>query len=189
MAELTDKQRRFVEAYLSNGRNAAAAYRTVYSAKASAAAASVEGLRLLKHPLITPLLRAAEQKVVRQTQDVVDRYAITEERILREVARIAFSDGRMVMKWGADGVTLRESSELTDDEAAIVSEVSQTITQHGGNIRLKLHSKLDALEKLGRNRKLWEVAPAPPEDEDAKAKLLHDRLNAMDETVVGPADA
>ena len=40
---------------------------------------------------------------------------------------------------------------MTPEQRAVISEVSQTITEARGTIRVKLHSKLDALEKLGRH--------------------------------------
>src|SRR5689334_25383340 len=53
------------------------------------------------------------------------------------------------MSWGPEGVKLRPSAELTDDEAATVSEASQTVTEAGGTIRLKTADKLGALKLLG----------------------------------------
>ncbi len=37
---------------------------------------------------------------------------------------------------------------------------TSTTTEHGGTIRLKLHSKLDALEKLGRHLGMFKDAAA-----------------------------
>ena len=59
------------------------------------------------------------------------------------------------MKWGPDGVTLRDSSELTDDEAAMVAEVVQTTTDKGGSIRLKLHDKKGALDSIAKHLGLF----------------------------------
>jgi hypothetical protein len=41
--------------------------------------------------------------------------------------------------------------EEKDDEAAFVSEVSETTTEHGGSLKLKTNDKLKALELLGRH--------------------------------------
>ena len=56
-----------------------------------------------------------------------------------------------MFSWGPDGVTLRDSEELTDDEASVVSEVSQTTTENGGSIKAKLLDKIKALELLGKH--------------------------------------
>jgi phage terminase small subunit len=55
------------------------------------------------------------------------------------------------MSWGPKGVVLIDSSELTEDEAALVSEVSETTTAAGGSMKVKLHDKLGALEKIGKH--------------------------------------
>jgi phage terminase small subunit len=46
---------------------------------------------------------------------------------------------------------LLPSDDLTDDEAAIVSEVSETRSESGGNIKVKRFDKLKALELLGKH--------------------------------------
>jgi len=76
---------------------------------------------------------------------------VTQERIVRELARIAFGNKRAVMKWGPGGVALIDSDELTDDDAAMVAEVQETITQAGSSLKLKTHDKVKALELLGRH--------------------------------------
>lgn len=55
------------------------------------------------------------------------------------------------MSWGPDGVKLIDSSRLDDDAAAMVCEVSETVTKDGGSIRVKLNDKGGALEKLGKH--------------------------------------
>ena len=76
---------------------------------------------------------------------------VTQERIVKELARIAFGNKRAVMTWGPGGVSLRDSDELTDDEAAMVAEVQETITQAGGSLKMKTHDKVKALELLGKH--------------------------------------
>lgn len=71
------------------------------------------------------------------------------ERVVTELARLAFSDARQVMSWGSDGVTLKESSTLTDEEASSVSEVSEVMGKEGvRGVRVKMHSKPEALSAL-----------------------------------------
>ncbi len=76
---------------------------------------------------------------------------VTVERVVRELARIAFGDRRDLMEWGPDGVRLKDSGELTHDQAAAVAEVSETTNLHGGSIKIKTHDKVKALELLGRH--------------------------------------
>ena len=81
---------------------------------------------------------------------------------MHEVALIALADPRSVMTWGPRGVTLIDSAKLTRDQAAIVAEVAQT----KDGIRLKTHSKLDALEKLIRRMGL-----SAPEKVDVRVNV------------------
>ena len=74
---------------------------------------------------------------------------MTADRVVLELARVAFGDPRRVMSWGPGGVRLRPSAELADEEAAIVAEVGETTTKEGGSLRVKTVDKLGALRLLG----------------------------------------
>lgn len=141
---LNAKQQRFVEEYLLDLNAAAAARRAGYSERT----ADRIGYENLRKPEIQTAIQAAMQERSQET-------GITAARVLKELARIAFIDSRALFTWGPDGVTLKPSSELSEDAAAAVAEVSQTITTGGGSIKLKLHSKLPAIEMLGRHLAMW----------------------------------
>ena len=140
MRKLTPKQPRFVEEYLVDLNATQAAIRAGYSPKT----AGQIGERLLKKVEIQQAL--AERMKARE-----QRTEVTQDRVVKELAKIAFGDPRNVMTWGPTGVKLKASTELTDDEAAFVSEVSETTTEHGGSLKLKTNDKLKALELLGRH--------------------------------------
>jgi hypothetical protein len=76
---------------------------------------------------------------------------VTADRVVLELARVAFGDPRRVMSWGPGGVRLRPSAELADEEAAIVAEVGETTTKEGGSLRVKTVDKLGALRLLGQH--------------------------------------
>ena len=146
MAKLTAKQAKFVEEYLLDLNAAAAARRAGYTTKRSEA---------IGYDLLTKAdIQAAVQSAQRERSA---RTGVTADRVLKEIARIAFADLRAVMSWGPDGVALRNSSDLSDDEAAAVAEVSETWTDSGGGSRkVKLHDKVAALEKLARHIGLYD---------------------------------
>lgn len=97
----------------------------------------------------------------------LEKLDISEARVLREYARIAFADLRRAMEWfgelttqeehSADGGTLQvkhtisnhvrliSAAELDDDTAAAIAEVRYS---NAGGLSLKLHSKLAALDAL-----------------------------------------
>lgn len=140
MRKLTQKQQRFVEEYLVDLNATQAAIRAGYSAKTAAS----QGERLLRNVEIQAAIQAAMK--ARQ-----ERTEITQDRVLAELAKIAFGDQRAVMEWGPSGVKLRDSKDLTDDQAAIVAEVSESVTAAGGTLKLKTHDKVGALKLLGEH--------------------------------------
>lgn len=95
---------------------------------------------------------AAEDKVQARIQELRGKAAeaneVTIERIVAEVVKIAFANQRDLMRWGPNGVKLLDSEELTDEQAAAVSEVAETFSATGGSLKLKTHDKLGALRFL-----------------------------------------
>ncbi len=73
---------------------------------------------------------------------------ITTDRIVDELARIAFADIRDFVRWDASGLRLLDSDALTPGQAACVAEVVET---SGRGVRVKLHGKLPALAALSRH--------------------------------------
>lgn len=140
MRKLTPKQQRFVEEYLVDLNATQAAIRAGYSPKT----AGQIGERLLKKVEIQQAL--AERMKARQ-----ERTEISQDRVLAELAKIAFGDQRAVMEWGPSGVKLRDSKSLTDDQAAMVAEVSESVTAAGRTLKLKTHDKVGALKLLGEH--------------------------------------
>lgn len=138
--KLTDKQRAFVAEYLVDLNATQAAIRAGYSVK-SAARISIE---LLNKSHVASAIGSAQAKRERRTE-------ITQDMVVRELAKVAFGNTRTVVSWGAGGVVLKDSDELTEDEAAIVSEVRETATKDGGSMSIKTHDKIKALELLGKH--------------------------------------
>lgn len=136
---LTPKQARFVAEYVVDLNASAAARRAGYSAKTAEA--------IGRENLAKPTVASAIQE---RMKAVANRVEVTQERIVRELALIAFGNKRAVMTWGPNGVTLKDSEELTDDQAALVAEVKETTSATGGSLSLKTHDKVKALELLGK---------------------------------------
>jgi len=144
VAKLTAKQQMFVSEYLVDLNATQAAIRAGYSTKM----AGKIGYQLLEKTRIQEAIETAMKEREKRTQ-------ITADRVLQELARIAYSDMRRFSRWGPGGVKLKNSEELSDDEAACVAEVSETVTEYGGSIKFKLHDKLKALELAGRHLGLF----------------------------------
>lgn len=153
---LTAKQARFVEEYLIDLNATQAAIRAGYTHP------DVQGPRLLGNVGVAKAIEAAQSARAKRT-------AITQDRVLAELAKIGFADMRKLLKWtgnrtvmdeltaeetgeveirAANLVTLFDSDELPDDVAAAVSEISQT---KDGALKVKLHDKQAALVAIGRH--------------------------------------
>jgi phage terminase small subunit len=141
---MTPKQRRFVEEYLVDLNATYAAKRAGYAPRS----ASTTGYRLLQRPVVAAAVAKAQRKRAARTR-------VSADRVVTELAKVAFGDPRRLLSWGPEGVVLRDSSELTEAEAALVSEVSETRTAAGGTRKVKLHCKLAALNALGKHLGLF----------------------------------
>ena len=137
---LTNKQKAFVREYLIDLNGTQAALRAGYK-KDSAA---VVGCENLKKPNI-------QQAIQEEMSKREERTRVTQDKVVKELAKIAFSNMRSFVEWGPNSVKLKESSQISDDDSACVSEVTQSATQYGNTIKLKLHDKKAALELLGRH--------------------------------------
>lgn len=96
------------------------AYLVVYP-KSSEAAAKTGWSRLLKIAAFAARLEFLEKAV---TAQVVERTAITVERVIDELAKIGFANMGDYFRAGEDGVPRLRASELTRDQMAALSEVS-----------------------------------------------------------------
>lgn len=137
---LTPKQAQFVLEYLVDLNATQAAIRAGYSTRNADKIAS----QLLGK---TRVRREVDKAIAARAK----RVGVSADRVVRELARIAFCDPRNVFDWGPDGVTPKSASELSDDDAACVAEATETKTKDGGTIRIKLADKIAALNLLAKH--------------------------------------
>jgi phage terminase small subunit len=156
--KLTPRMRKFVEIYLSNGRNATYAHRSAYATGGKPENATKDGYRLLKHPAVAEMIAKADAKAVAATEKAIDQYVVSVERITRELALIGFSNMADYMTAGPDGDPVLDFSKLTRDQAAALSEVTVEDFKDGRGetardvrrVKFKLADKRAALVDLGR---------------------------------------
>lgn len=142
---LTAKQNIFVAEYLVDLNATQAARRAGYSSKTA--------------DKIGPALigKSSIQAAIQEAMKIQEkRTSITADRVLLELSKIAFGDLRGVMEWTADGVRLKDSSDLTDEQAALISEMCETTTKDGGSLKVKTNDKLKALELIGRHLAMFD---------------------------------
>lgn len=142
---LTLKQERFVQEYLVDLNATQAAVRAGYSQKT----ASSQGERLLRNVEVQAEIHAARQAISRRTE-------VNQDRVIRELAAVAFSSrahyttddtGRLVLRDGAP----------EDADRAVAGVKSRTRVMPGGEgaetveTDYKLWNKVEALRLLGQH--------------------------------------
>lgn len=97
-----------------------------------------------------------QQKIQAAMTARAERTTITKDRVLQEMARVAFANQTDFATWDDGKVCLKNSTALSRDDTACVSEVSQTTHPNGTRkVSIRLHDKMKALEMLGRHLVLF----------------------------------
>jgi len=151
MADLTPKQKRFVEEYLIDLNATQAAIRAGYSKKT----AEVIGHENLRKPKIAEAIQKAKEERSKRTE-------ITADRVLEEYAKLAFADIKDFVSFRTEKVfiehdedgqpifdyrTIVEIKESALVDGAVISEISIK----DGKLKFKLHDKKGALDALGKH--------------------------------------
>ncbi len=116
------------------------------------------------------------------------RTGITTDRVLEEIARIAFSNLADYVDWSHGAISIKSSSGLNSAQTAAVSEIVETNTATGGTIKIKLHSKMTALELLGKHLKLFTDRQETTKGSDGDIfQALADAIARDPDTGIGPS--
>jgi phage terminase small subunit len=137
---LSPKRERFCQEYIIDLNGKQAAIRSGYSKKSAEVTAS----RLLSDVNV-------KARIAQLMAERAKRCEVKQDDIIVELKRLGFSDMRKLAEWNSVLVKLKDSSEISDDEAACVESVSQTISKDGGSLSIKLYSKTKSLELLARH--------------------------------------
>lgn len=141
--KLTDKQKKFVEEYLIDLNATQACIRAGYSPKY----ADREGHKLVENSRVSEAIAESMAERSRRT-------GINQDRIVQELARIAFVKITDVVD--SDGEINTNASD--DDLACIESykvEDSDSVNGSSSKREVKLASKIKALELLGKHVGMW----------------------------------
>lgn len=134
---LTKKQKRFVEEYLIDLNATQAAIRAGYSPETAKAI----GCENLTKPNIKEYI---DKAIAEQSK----RTGINQDRVIRELARIAFVNAANVID--TKDATIKEGTS-DDDTAAIQSVKVKSFGEDGVEREIKLADKIKALELLGKH--------------------------------------
>lgn len=143
---LNDKQARFAEEYIIDLNATLAAQRAGYSEKT----AYSQGQRLLKHVEISSAITKAMSARENRTE-------ISQDRVLLEIARLAFSDPRKAFTESGD---LKSIKDWPDEVAASISsiKISQVPFGDGESYEVKevkFWDKTKSLDMAGRHLGLY----------------------------------
>jgi phage terminase small subunit len=141
---MTPKQERFVAEYLIDANGKQAAIRAGYKPSNAESTAST----LLADPKVSQAVTLGRQALLAKT-------GVTAERVLQEMARLAFSDVSRLFK--PDG-TLKPLNELTADDSACIAGLEVIIKNaeagdgHTDKVhKIKVWDKSKNLEMLGKH--------------------------------------
>lgn len=148
--KLTPKQARFVAEYLVDLNATQAAIRAGYSMKT----ADSIGLQLLRKTQVASAIQRGQE-------ERAQRVEVTQDMVVRELARVAFSDARRLFR--EDG-SLKAPHELDDDTAAALASI-EILEEYAGSgkerclvgytKKVRRWDKTKALELLGRHLSMW----------------------------------
>ena len=153
--KLTPKQRRFIDEYLIDLNATQAAIRAGYSEKT---AYSI-GVQLLKKLEI-------QAEIQKRRNRLQNKLEITQERVLQELAAIAFANGADYAKVVNSGllptVEMIPTKELPPEKLPAIAGIKAN--QYG--VEVKLHDKVKALELLGKYLGTFDGGPAQEQTEN-----------------------
>lgn len=164
---LLPKQAKFVAEYLLSGNASQAALAAGYSPKTAAAT----GLENLRKPLIASLLAEKQVEIAKRQDERLEAMELTNERIAREIARIAFFDPRKMFH--ADG-TPKDVMELDDDTAACIVGLDVLEEWEGSGENRVLRGYVKKYKIANKN-----VA----HDQAAKIRGMYEKDNAQSQPV------
>ena len=145
--ELTEKQKRFCDEYLID-LNATRAYKIAYPKVKKDETAASAGVRLLRIVNVKNYIQERQQVLQKKTE-------ITQERVLEELAHIAFDDIRNYLKFYRQDNYHRPVVEVKNSEDIDTRNISEISMSPEGAFKFKLNSKENALVQLGKHLGLF----------------------------------
>lgn len=136
---LTPKQARFIDEYLIDLNATQAAIRAGYSVRRS----EVTGCELVSNRKVAEAIAIKRKRLEIKTE-------ITQERVLKEFARLAFFDPRKLLN---DDGTPKPINELDDDTAAAIAglDIEEANDNRGVVRKYKIADKKGALDSVARH--------------------------------------
>lgn len=146
MAGLSPKQAKFVEEYLIDLNATQAAIRAGYSVKTAQEQGSQNLSKLIIQKVLSERMQARAARI-----------EITQDRVLNELAKLAFLDIRKAFD---ETGNLKPIRDLDDETAAAIAGLDVAELTSDGQVigtlkKIKLSDKKGALELIGRHLRMW----------------------------------
>ena len=159
---LTEKQKIFADEYLVD-LNATRAYRVAYPRVKKDAVAAQAGSRMLRN------VKVADY-IAERIEDRQKRTEVTQDRVVQELAAIAFARATDYAEVVSGNVRIRDTPELSEEQIRAIAGIKE-----GTNgIEIKLNDKEKALELLGRHLGMWN------DKLDIKAPAIDESIKEME---------
>jgi len=163
------KHEKFCQEYVKNP-NGNQAYLAAYPG--SEKSSRVNASNLLAKPNIMQRISELQDKCAKRNN-------ITQDAVVKRLADIAFGHLGMVCSWGENGLEVKESSGLTEQELSTLDfiDISPVSDGDGGLLgyrkKIKMRDALKALEMLSKYLGLFDGKGPESRDREAiKARLL-----------------
>ena len=156
---MTDKQKIFADEYLID-LNATRAYRVAYPSVKKDETAAQAGSRMLRNVKV-------ERYIQERMQARQERTEITQDRVLEELAAIAFARTTDYAEVKDGRVLLKNTENLNEQQIRAIAGIKDG--KYG--IEIKLNDKEKALELLGRHLGMFKDKVEVSGLEDEKKKL------------------
>lgn len=160
---MTEKQKIFADEYLID-LNATRAYRKAYPNCKKDSSADAAARKLLGNTRIQKYISDRMEERQKRTE-------VTQDRVLQELAYIAFARVTDYATVRDDVVKIKNTDELTEEQIRAISGIKEG--KFG--IELKLNDKEKALELLGRHLGMWN------DKLDIKTPAIDESIKEMEE--------
>lgn len=156
---MTEKQKIFADEYLID-LNATRAYRVAYPSVKKEEAAAVNGSKLLRNTKVAAYIQERMQERQKRTE-------ITQDRVLQELAAIAFARATDYAEVKDECVKIKDTKDLDEQQVRAIAGIKEG--KFG--IEVKLNDKEKALELLGRHLGMFKDKVEVSGLEEEKKKL------------------
>lgn len=156
---MTEKQKIFADEYLID-LNATRAYRVAYPSVKKDETAAAAAARMLRNVKVAAYIQERMQERQKRTE-------ITQDRVLQELAAIAFAKTTDYAEIKNERVRIKDTEELDEQQARAIAGIEEG--KFG--IKVKLNDKEKALELLGRHLGMFKDKLEVSGLEEEKKKL------------------